>query len=104
MEKDCSEMIKAYLPLCPLHYHQCVSGKTQSVELKNNYGSASNNVNTHAMVYPSTVPKDRLPIPKDDLKTVKRKGLVANFRLPTFSAKSSSPIGYDADIDDPGQQ
>ncbi len=93
-------MVKAYLPLCPLHYHQCVSGKTQSVELKNNFGSASYNADTHSMVYPSTVPKERLPIPKGDLKTVKRKGLVANFRLPTFSAKISIPIGYDADIDD----
>jgi hypothetical protein len=52
------------------------------------------------MVYPSTVPKERLPIPKEDLKTVKRKGLVAHFRLPTLSANSLIPIGYDADIDD----
>jgi hypothetical protein len=99
LEKDCTEMIKPYLPLCPLHYHQCVSGKIQALKLKSGLGSAVYNAATHAMVHHSTVPQDRIPIPKANLKSVKRKGLVANFRLPTFSANLSIPIGYDADID-----
>jgi acetate kinase len=47
LEKDCTEMIKSYLPLCPLHYHQCVSGKTPALELKNGFGSAVYNATTH---------------------------------------------------------
>ncbi len=84
--KSCTEMVKAYLPLCPLHYHQVVSGKTQSLLLKDGLGSATYNSDTHAMVYPPAVPKDRLPIPKSELKPVKRKGLVAGIRSPRLSS------------------
>jgi hypothetical protein len=92
LEKDCTELVRLYLPLCPLHYHQCVSGKTQSVDLKNGLGFAVYNSGTHAMVYPSTVPKDRLPKSKEELKLTKRKGLVANFRSPAFFDKGENSI------------
>jgi hypothetical protein len=64
------------------------------MELKNGFGSAVYNATTHAMVYPSLVPKDRLPIPKADLKTVKkRKGLVSHFRGSGVLSGNSIPIG-----------
>ncbi len=53
---------------------------------------SDNNSSTHAMVYPSTVPKDRLPKSKEELKLTKRKGLVANFRSPAFFVKSENSI------------
>jgi hypothetical protein len=81
LEVHCTEMIKYYLPLCPLHYHQVVSGKTPSISLKDGLGSATYNTATHAMVYPPSVPKERLPIPKSELKPIKRKGLVAGIRF-----------------------
>ncbi len=92
LEKGCSEMVKPYLPLCPLHYHQCVSGKTPSLELKNGLGSASYDSSKHAMVYPSTVPKDRLPIPKGELKPIKRKGLVGYFRSTNALTKTDGSV------------
>jgi hypothetical protein len=58
----------------------------------------------HAIVYPSAVPKDRLPIPKADLKTVKRKGLVTHFRFPTVLSANPISIGKfetPANIDNP---
>jgi hypothetical protein len=55
---------KTYYALCPLHYHSVISGKTSSVELINEYGTATYNVTTKLMEYPSKVPKDRLPKPK----------------------------------------
>jgi hypothetical protein len=63
LELNCTEMIKSYLPLCPLHYHQGVSGKTPSIPWKDGLGSATYDAASHAMVYPSSVPKERLPIP-----------------------------------------
>jgi hypothetical protein len=77
LEKDCGKLVKPNLPLCPLHYHQGVSGKTPSIVLKDGLGTATYSTETHSMVYPPSVPTDRLPVPRDDLKTVKRKELVA---------------------------
>jgi hypothetical protein len=47
--------------LCGLHYHSMVSGKTETLELINGYGSASYNVTTKMIEYPTGVPADRLP-------------------------------------------
>lgn len=47
--------------LCGLHYHSMVSGKTETLELINGYGSASYNVTTKMIEYPIGVPADRLP-------------------------------------------
>jgi hypothetical protein len=55
-------MIKMYLPLCPLHYHQCISGKSPEVHLKENYGIAKFNAKTQKIDYPTTVPKNRFPL------------------------------------------
>jgi hypothetical protein len=92
LEINCTEMIKPYLPLCPLHYHQGVSGKTPSIQLKDGLGSATYDTASHVMTYPSSVPKERLPIPKGELKQIKRKGLVAGIRFSEI-VNYSSPIG-----------
>jgi hypothetical protein len=63
LEKERMEMIKAYLPLCPLHYHECISGKRPDVLLKENYGSAKFNSSTQKIDYPASVPKHRFPLP-----------------------------------------
>ena len=64
LEKGCQDFVKIHLPLCPLHYHQCVSGKCTEVELKDGLGIAKFNATTQRIVYPSTVPKNRLPTPR----------------------------------------
>jgi hypothetical protein len=65
LELNCTEMIKHYLPLCPLHFHQGVSGKTASIQLKDGLGSATYDAASHVMVYLPSVPKERLPIPRE---------------------------------------
>jgi hypothetical protein len=55
-------------PLCGLHYHSLVSGKSDSVELRNDWGNASFNAETNTMVYPSKVPPNLLPTPKPPKK------------------------------------
>ncbi len=80
LEVTCQETIKKYLPLYGLHYHQLVSGKTSEVELKGDLGVAKFNAKTQRIVYPSTVPKDRLPVPPA-VRT--QKGLM--LRLPSKS-------------------
>ncbi len=72
-------MIKTYLPLCGLHYHQCVSGKCPEVILKENFGIAKFNSKTQKIDYPSAVPKARFPLPASARP---RKGLV--FCSPKF--------------------
>jgi hypothetical protein len=63
LQLGCDEMVKIYLPLRPLHYHQCISGKCSEVELKDGLGKAKYNEKTQVMDYPSTVPKNRFPLP-----------------------------------------
>jgi hypothetical protein len=58
----CAELVKSYLPLCPLDYHQLVSGKTSEVELKDGVGTAKFNPKTQVVDYPAAVPKNRLPV------------------------------------------
>ena len=55
-------------PLCGLHYHSLVSGKSDSVELRNDWGNATFNTETNALVYPSKVPPNLLPTPKPPKK------------------------------------
>jgi hypothetical protein len=59
LAKDCST--KTAFPLCGLHYHSIVSGKTADLELESNLGTAGYNVTTKLIEYPATVPKERLP-------------------------------------------
>jgi hypothetical protein len=51
-------------PLCGNHYHSIVSGKTPTVDLRNDYGSATFNQDTNSVEYPSKVPAALLPKPK----------------------------------------
>jgi hypothetical protein len=77
LQKDCHDMVKSYLPLCPLHYHQCVSGKTAEVELKDGLGTAKFNASTQIIDYPSSVPKSRFPLPKSERTGATRKAMVS---------------------------
>ena len=76
LQKDCDDLVKMYLPLCPLHYHQCISGKSPEVELKDGLGTAKFNTKTQLIDYPSTVPKDRFPLPRTQRPNTTRKALV----------------------------
>ncbi len=64
LAKDCTEMIKSYLPLCSLHYHQCVSGKASNVDLKDNLRTAKYDEKSNSVIYPPNVPASRLAVPK----------------------------------------
>ncbi len=66
LQKECADLVKIYLPLCPLHYHQCVLGKTPEAELKDGLGIAKYNTATKVIDYPSAVPKNRFPLPKSE--------------------------------------
>ena len=66
LQKECTDLVKLYLPLCPLHYHQCVSGKTPEVVLKDGLGTARYNTTTKLIDYPAAVPKNRFPLPKSE--------------------------------------
>ena len=47
-------------PLCPLHYHPLLSGKSTSVKLKHGYGDATYDSSSQVVVYPTKVPENRL--------------------------------------------
>jgi hypothetical protein len=55
---ECEE--QTTFPLCPLHYHPLLSGKTTSVKLKSGYGEATYDNSTQTVVYPAKVPDNRL--------------------------------------------
>ncbi len=91
LEKSCHELVKKYLPLCGLHYHQCVSGKCLEVELKDGLGMAKFNSKTQTIDYPTSVPKDKLPIPASARP---RKGLM-------LAMLATTPdLGATPDLDD----
>jgi hypothetical protein len=56
----CEEQIA--FPLCPLHYHSLISGKTASVQLQNGYGNATYDTASQFVIYPAKVPDDRLSV------------------------------------------
>ena len=55
---DCEEQTS--FPLCPLHYHPLLSGKSQHVKLKSGYGEATYDSSSQSVVYPPKVPENRL--------------------------------------------
>jgi hypothetical protein len=59
LAKDCTEQTP--FPLCGTHYHSLIAAKIQSLELRQNYGNASYDAETKLVVYPTTVPSDRMP-------------------------------------------
>ncbi len=77
LQKECVDMVKSYLPLCLLHYHQCISGKCSEVELKDGLGKAKFNTVTQVIDYPSTVPKNRFPLRRSARPDTTRKALVS---------------------------
>jgi hypothetical protein len=94
LQKGCSEEVKLYLPLCPKCYHQCISGKTPEVELRDGLGKAKFNVATQVIDYPSTVPKNRFPLPRSERP---RKAMVFHGAL-----LAASPVGSHAMIQEGG--
>jgi hypothetical protein len=75
LAKDCAELIQPYLPLCKLCYLQCMAGKTPTLALRDNLGTATFNSQTKKLEFPATVPKTRFP--KKGMKNGK-KVLMAN--------------------------
>ena len=61
LAKDCVEMVPPYLPLCKLCYLQCMAGKTPSLPLRGNFGTAVFNSTTKRLDFPSAVPQSRFP-------------------------------------------
>jgi hypothetical protein len=59
LARDCDT--KTAFPLCGFHYHTVVSGKSPTLELSGDIGTASYNVTTKMIDYPNGVPKDRMP-------------------------------------------
>jgi hypothetical protein len=59
LAKDCDD--ESPYSLCGTHYHSLVAGKLDSLELRNNYGSAKYDEATKMIVYPEKVPADRRP-------------------------------------------
>jgi hypothetical protein len=70
LEKDCVEMVQPYLPLCKLYYLQCMAGKTPTLPLRDNLGTAIFNSTTKKLDFPSAVPQSRFP--KKGLKKGKK--------------------------------
>jgi hypothetical protein len=60
--KGCSE--ETTFPLCKLHYHSLVSGKTQSLELQSEWGFVTYDESSKQMNYPPKVPEDLGPTSK----------------------------------------
>jgi hypothetical protein len=58
LAKGCGEQTS--FPLCPLHYHSLLSGKTELVELHSNYGNATYDSSSQFVIYPAKVPDNRL--------------------------------------------
>jgi hypothetical protein len=59
LAKGCDD--ESPYPLCSLHYHSLVAGKSDTLELRNNYGSAKYDAATKLIIYPDKVPADRRP-------------------------------------------
>ncbi len=59
LAKDCDD--ESPYSLGGTHYHSLVAGKLDSLELRNNYGSAKYDEATKMIVYPEKVPADRRP-------------------------------------------
>ena len=47
-------------PMCPLHYHSLLSGKSASVKLHSGYGDATYDAESQLVIYPAKVPDNRL--------------------------------------------
>ena len=74
LTKDCVAMIQAYLPLCKACYLKCMAGKTVSIVLRDNLGTAQYNPEKKKIDFPTTVPTSRFP-----KQGIKRKALFAGF-------------------------
>ena len=62
LAKGCTNL--STFPLCGLHYHSVVSGKTPTVELRDSFGNAVYNAESKVVEYPDKVPANLLPAVK----------------------------------------
>jgi hypothetical protein len=62
LAKGCTNL--STFPLYGLHYHSVVSGKTPTVELRNEYGNAAYDAESKVVTYPAKVPASLLPAVK----------------------------------------
>ena len=87
-------MIPAYLPLCKVCYLECMAGKTVSVVLKDNLGTATFNSGAQKIDFPTTVPVSRFP-----KKGIKKKALLANWKgLPCAEDRSGSVVAVSSSV------
>jgi hypothetical protein len=90
LAKDCVEMVQPYLPLCKLCYLQCMAGKTPTLPLRDNLGTAIFNSTTKRLDFPSAVPKSRFP--KKGLKKGKKVLMAGVSRVSDDGASSSTVV------------
>jgi hypothetical protein len=77
-------MTPAYLPLCKVCYLECMAGKSVSITLRDNLGTATYNSSTKKIEFPASVSSSRFP-----KQGVKRKALLANWKgLPSCEDRS----------------
>jgi hypothetical protein len=62
LAKGCTNL--STFPLCGLHYHSVVSGKTPTLELRKEYGNAVYDAESKVVKYPDKVPAALLPVAK----------------------------------------
>jgi hypothetical protein len=62
LAKGCTNL--STFPLCGLHYHSVVSGKTPTLELRNEFGNAVYDAESKVVKYPAKVPAGLLPVAK----------------------------------------
>ncbi len=90
LAKDCVEMVQPYLPLCKLCYLQCMAGKTPTLPLRDNLGTAIFNSTTKRLDFPSAVPQSRFP--KKGLKKGKKILMTGVSRMSDDVASSSAVV------------
>jgi hypothetical protein len=61
LNKDCLTMIQECLPLCKVCYLQCMAGKTTTLVLRDNLGTAKFNSEKKKIDFPVGVPISRFP-------------------------------------------
>lgn len=84
LKQGCSTLIPSYLPLCKVCYLECMAGKTVSVVLRNNLGTATYNSGTKKIDFPTSVPSSRFP-----KQGIRKKALLANWKgLPSCEDRS----------------
>ncbi len=75
-------------PLCPLHYHPLLSGKSTSVKLKHGYGDATYDSSSQVVVHPAKVPEQRL----SKKQIAGRSGTTVSAKVASTASKMSAKV------------